>query len=159
MSDPNELHQSKSVNSFLTFKRKSETKQQEIVPDRTCSGQRLPLHPADKRWLINEWLMRHTLLSDQVCQTQYLEGERVGVFSQFLNQPLLETGQALLLLGQRRKRLDVRHEQVFTKRQPEDVQILSTISERTGQSHEHWGDRTHILRKHLQEIFEWLNGG
>lgn len=67
----------------------------------------------------------------------YLEGERVGVFPQFFNQTFLKTSQSLLLFGDRRKRLDVRHKQVLPERQSEDVQILATITERTRQSHKH----------------------
>jgi len=73
----------------------------------------------------------------RVNRVQYLEGEGVGVFSQFLNQPFLKTSQTLLLLGRRGEGLDVGHKQVFPERQPEDVQVLAAVPERTGQGHEH----------------------
>lgn len=59
----------------------------------------------------------------------------MGMFSQLFNQALLKTSQTLLLLWWRRKRLDVRHKQVLPERQPKDVQVFSTISEGTGESH------------------------
>lgn len=70
-------------------------------------------------------------------QVEYLEGERVSVFSQFFNQAFLETSQTLLLFGNGRKCLDVCHKQVLPERQPKDVQILATVTERTRQSHKH----------------------
>lgn len=74
---------------------------------------------------------------DEALLLQYLEGEWIGVFSQFFNQAFLKTSQTLLLFGQRRKCLDVRHKQVFPKRQTQNVQILTAITERTCQSHKH----------------------
>lgn len=60
------------------------------------------------------------------------------MFSQLFNQTFLQTSQTLLLLRQWRKGLNVSHKQVFTKRQAQDVQVLTSITERTGQSHKHW---------------------
>ena len=75
---------------------------------------------------------------------QYLEGERVGVFSQLFNQALLQTSQTLVLFRRRRERLDVHHKEVFPERQAKDVQILSTVTERTGQGHKHCWEETGI---------------
>lgn len=68
---------------------------------------------------------------------KYLEGEREGVFSQLFNQAFLKTSQTLLLFRQWRKCLDVCHKQVLTKRQTQNIQILSTVAKRTSQSHKH----------------------
>ncbi len=81
------------------------------------------------------------MTDQEMNSAQYLKSERMGMFSQFFDQAFLKASEALLLLSQRRKRLDIRHKQVFPERQAEDVQILTTVTERTGQSDKHWWEQ------------------
>lgn len=66
----------------------------------------------------------------------------MGVASQLLDEPLLETSQTGLLLlfllqRWRREDLDVGHKQVLPEGQAKDVQVLPTVAEGAGQRDEH----------------------
>lgn len=86
-------------------------------------------------------------------EARYLEGERVSVFSQLLHQAFLKMRQTGFPPRRWREHLAVRHKQVFSERQAENVQIFSTVTERTGQGDKHWGQNTDIW------VWFWLGAG
>lgn len=68
--------------------------------------------------------------------TSDLKSKRLGIFSQFLDESLLESAQSPGLLRIHRKNLETGDKQVFTECQAQDVQVLTTVTERAGQGHE-----------------------
>lgn len=74
----------------------------------------------------------------------YSEVEGVGMLTQLLQQPLLQAAQRRLFLLQRGEGLDRADVQILPEGKAQDVQVLPTITKRTGQSHKHWG-RTKTL--------------
>lgn len=74
--------------------------------------------------------------------SSYGEGEGVRVLTQLLQQPLLQPAQRplgflLLLLLLWREDLQRAHVQVLPEGQAQDVQVLPTVTKRTGQIHKH----------------------
>lgn len=59
------------------------------------------------------------------------------MLTQLLQQPLLQVAQRLLDFLQGRKALEAADIQVLPEGKAQDIQVLPTITERTGQSHEH----------------------
>lgn len=74
-------------------------------------------------------------------KNSYLEGKRVGLLTQLLNQPFLEPGQRFLLLGDWREGLDVGDKEILAECQSQDIQVLAAIAEGASQCHKNWGGK------------------
>lgn len=72
------------------------------------------------------------------CSRSYSEGKGVCVRTQLCQQSLLQLAQVLLNLLHRRKDLDGADKQVLAEGKAQDVDVFPTVTERAGQSQEHW---------------------
>lgn len=59
------------------------------------------------------------------------------MLTQFLQQPLLQAAQGLLLPPQGRERLDGADVQILPEGKAQDIQVLPTVTERAGQTNKH----------------------
>lgn len=59
------------------------------------------------------------------------------MLTELLQQPLLQTAQRFLVLLQGREGLEGADVQILPEGKAQDIQVLPTITERTGQTHKH----------------------